>query len=98
MEIVRPLDDRRRLQELLTGLGILYAEQGEFDKMSDCLDRSLKIAKELGDQTGVATILVDLGIAEREQGHVDKALQNLIQSLTMAEQIKSTGLGACQRL
>jgi tetratricopeptide (TPR) repeat protein len=85
------LNEKQRLENLLTSIATLYAEQGDYEKMFDYLDQGLQLAKEINDQMGMATILLNKGIAYREQGNYEAALNPLQQSLQIGKEVESLG-------
>ncbi|UCG00975.1 MAG: tetratricopeptide repeat protein [Candidatus Heimdallarchaeota archaeon] len=72
------------IAEFLTFLGVIYWNQGQFDRALDQFRKSFSIFGKLKDQRGIGINLSNIGSVYQERGNLDLALeykQNAIQIL-----------------
>jgi len=61
------------VQQCQNGLGIMLAEQGEFEAAEDAFAKALELARELGDPVRVGTALSNLGNLAQFRGDIPEA-------------------------
>ncbi len=74
----------------LVSLGVVYANQGEFQKAEELFHR----AATTGDLEGQAMAFLYLGNINLRSGNLEKAQEGLEKSLKLAEQVQSLEIGA----
>lgn len=67
-------------------IGIIYNEQGSFDKALESHFASLKINEELQDKKGISASMNNMGLIYDKQGNNDKALESHLASLKIKEE------------
>ncbi|HIB00376.1 MAG TPA: tetratricopeptide repeat protein [Phycisphaerales bacterium] len=77
----RELGYTEGLSNTLNNIGILYDEQGNFDKALEYYTRSLQLDKENNNKDGIASSLNNIGLYYVSQKIYDKALAQLIMML-----------------
>ena len=83
--LIKKIENSRRL-------GVVYANQGDYDKALDYYGRSLTIYEELGDKRGITITLGNIGIICLNKGDYDKAEECLDKSLTIQKEIGIKGM------
>ena len=68
-------------------LGIIYHDQGEYDKAIEKYNQSLKISEESGDKSAITSTIHQLGTIHCAQGKYDKAIEKYNQSLKISEEL-----------
>jgi predicted ATPase/DNA-binding SARP family transcriptional activator len=71
-------------ERALTGVGILAAEQGDFDAAADAFEQALVLARTGPDRTRVATALTNLGNIAYFRGEVERARDAYVEGLELA--------------
>jgi len=71
----------------LNCMGIIYFNQGDYDKAIDYCSQGLKIREEMDDKKGIASSFNNMGMIYFNQGDYDKAVDYYSQSLKIREQI-----------
>lgn len=78
-------------------IGLIYAEQENYNKAIEYYKKSLKIKIELKDSLGIARSYNNLGLSYFGQGKYDQALTNYLKSLEINELIEDV-LGVAMSL
>ncbi|MFC2103682.1 tetratricopeptide repeat protein, partial [Bacteroidota bacterium] len=79
-------EDKQGVAYALNNIGILYAIQGEYEKVLEYFNRTLKISEEIGDKKGAAYALNNIGLVHGELGNYEKALESFERSLKVKEE------------
>jgi len=67
--------------------GVLYMNQGNYDKAIDYYFNSLNLYKELDDKSGISGCCLYIGIYYGDQGSNDKALEYYLKALKIFEEL-----------
>ncbi len=81
LSIWRQLGERTRVASSLSSLGLVVAEQGEYDRALELLEESVAIRRELGDKGGAALAIGNLGLVSIYKGEYDRAMDLYKQCL-----------------
>jgi predicted ATPase/DNA-binding SARP family transcriptional activator len=73
-------------ERALTGVGILAAEQGDFDAASDAFEHALVLARTGPDRGRVAATLTNLGNIAFYRGEVERARDAYLEGLELARE------------
>jgi len=74
-------------------MGIIYFDQGNFDKALALYAKAFDIRKKQNDVKGMGVLYNKIGIIFQKQGNFDKALDNQQKALSLFEQVKfETGI------
>src|SRR3989344_6059231 len=73
-------------------IGIIYNEQGNFNKALENHFASLKINEETGDKKGTAASFNNLALIYHKQGNYEKALEFQLKALKLGEEIGNKGI------
>ena len=79
-----------REAQTLTNLGNVYSLQSDWQKASDCYEKSLGIFRELGDNPGIAKAMGNLANVYSRQGDWVKASDCYEQSLDIFRELKDS--------
>ncbi len=79
-----------REAQTLTNLGNVYSLQSDWQKASDCYEKSLGIFRELGDNPGIAKAMGNLANVYSRQGDWVKASDCYQQSLDIFRELKDS--------
>ncbi len=79
-----------REAQTLTNLGNVYSLQSDWQKASDCYEKSLGIFRELGDNPGIAKAMGNLANVYSRQGNWVKASNCYEQSLDIFRELKDS--------
>ena len=79
-----------REAQTLTNLGNVYSLQSDWQKASDCYEKSLGIFRELGDNPGIAKAMGNLANVYSRQGDWVKANDCYEQSLDIFRELKDS--------
>jgi len=63
-----------RISEAFSNIGIVYANQGNYEQALSYYEKSLNINEELGDKSGIATTNNNIGSIYADQGNYELAL------------------------
>jgi class 3 adenylate cyclase len=80
-------EDKKGIAYALNNIGIIYALQGNYDKVLEYFSRTLELSKEIDDKKGVASSLNNIGLVYEEVGDYDKALEYHRKSLKIKEDL-----------
>jgi tetratricopeptide (TPR) repeat protein len=83
--MLRELEDRRDLPDVLVGLGRVAERQGDLEQAIAHYEESVGIARKTGDQRGIAQALFWQAHAVWQQGETDRALALLQEALQRYE-------------
>ncbi len=87
LEATRELGNRLGEAETLTNLGNVHSLRSNWDKASDCYEKSLGIFGEIGDRLGVAKTLGNLANVYSRQDYWEKASECYQQSLSIFSEL-----------
>lgn len=79
----------RFLGNHLNSIGLIYLEQGDYDRAHKYFAKTLAIRERIGDKEGVATSLNNIGIVQREFGDYHSALEYFEKSNEILEKTGS---------
>jgi class 3 adenylate cyclase/Tfp pilus assembly protein PilF len=85
LKIKEHIGDQMGVAASLNNIGIIYQDQGDYNKALDYHTQSLKIKEQIGDQMGIAPSLHNIGIIYQRQGDYPKALDYYNRSLKIKE-------------
>ncbi len=83
-------DDPGMTADLLAQVGLIYAEQGEWERSRDTMERALAMVEETGDKAKLMGLLGEFNQAYRKNGDQDTALKLGLRGLELAKQIDNT--------
>jgi len=86
LKMFEEMGDKKGIAKNLNNIGIVYREQGNYDKAIDHYLRSLKIFEESDDKQRIAISLNNLGTVYYEQGNYDKTIDYFLRSLKIDEE------------
>ena len=78
---------KKLLTNSLNNIGLIYSNQGNYEKALDYYAKSIKIREEIGDKSGTGGSYNNIGIIYDQQGNLEKALENYSESLKISEEI-----------
>jgi tetratricopeptide (TPR) repeat protein len=78
-----------RLGNMLSGIGLAFANLGEVEKAIEFHEQTLVIAREISDRRNEGTALGDLGNAYLRLGESEKAIEFFEQALVISREIGS---------
>lgn len=78
--------------------GALALRQPDFDRVQECCEPALALARAIGDGPTAAEALQHLGLMARMQGNYDLAEQRLTEALTLCQANGDVGLAATMHL
>ena len=88
--------DNQGLASCLLNLGVVYANQGDYEKAAGYFLKSLKIKQGIGDKHGTSSCLTNLGNVYYGQGDYGKAADFYLNALKIREEIgDKKGISAC---
>ena len=79
-------------QFALGALGLIYTEQGEYDRAKDCYERSMNLARQFHFTERLGYLYLNLGVMYYQMQDYDAAHDCFIQGGDIAEQIGSVEL------
>lgn len=78
-------NNRKRIAEALTNIGVIYWQMGNFNMALDFHLEANSIYHEVKDDIGIARALTNIGIIFSDQSHYEKALEYFFKGLTLYE-------------
>ncbi|MDG4786595.1 tetratricopeptide repeat protein [Micromonospora sp. WMMD1102] len=83
----RQAGDRVTEAHLLTGLAVMYAQQGRYTPSTARLREAVALARENGDSAAEARALGNLGYVQQRQGRYDEAVEALRSALLLCRRV-----------
>ncbi len=83
------IDEKLEYKEanMLSNLGMIYRDIGQYDKAKECITKALKIAEKLGILEDKALRYALLGMIDKVKGDYESALKLYVESLKIYEQL-----------
>jgi len=81
------LEEKKITAAIYNGIGIVYTEQGNYDKAMENHFASLKIREEIDDKQGIGSSYNNIGYIYHHQHHYNKALENYFAAMKIWEEI-----------
>lgn len=96
IELARQLNNPKGEAQGMNDLGIIKADQNEFDEALKLYQKSLVIRMDLNDSMGQASLYNKIGIVYQKQGNLDKALENQLTALRYYDRLNQKyGIAQC---
>ena len=83
LELAREAGDKKYLGTLITSIGIVYSDLGQYAKALEYLGQALAIRTEIGDRGGEGKVFGNIGNVYSNLGRYEKALEYLGQALAI---------------
>jgi tetratricopeptide (TPR) repeat protein len=80
---MREIGDRTSEGTILSDIGVVYGELGQYEEALGYLQQALAIRREVGDRTGEGATLNEIGVVYETQGQYGQALDYLQQALVI---------------
>ena len=90
MKILEEIDHKQGSLQLLTNIGLIYHDKGNFPKALSYYNRSLKLSREIDDKIKTNGILTTMGIVFYEQGDFIAALEYYNSAQKISEELLDT--------
>jgi tetratricopeptide (TPR) repeat protein len=87
LQMVMELGNKKGAGPLLSNLGAIFYDQGNFPKALEYYSRSLKIREEVGDTAGTALCLNNIAAVYKDLGDLEKALEYFTKCLQLRENL-----------
>jgi predicted ATPase len=87
LELYGDLNDRWAMAQLLSALGGVAWNLGQYKEAKSLHAASLRLRKEIGDRRGIANALSAVGFTALQQGHLDEAQQRIEESVALREEM-----------
>jgi tetratricopeptide (TPR) repeat protein len=78
---------KKALSGIITNIGYVSQDRGDFDKAIECFTKSMELEEELGNRSGIAFSFNNLGVAYENKGTISKALECYNESLKLREEL-----------
>ena len=89
LELAIQLGFKKGIAQSYNDMGIIFIDQGSYNKAIEFFNKSMEIRIVLQDSTGVASLYNKIGIVYQKKGNLKKALENQIEALKIYEKFKS---------
>lgn len=89
LELAIQLGFKKGIAQSYNDMGIIFIDQGSYNKAIEFFNKSMEIRIVLQDSTGVASLYNKIGIVYQKKGDLKKALENQIEALKIYEKFKS---------
>ena len=89
LELAIQLGFKNGIAQSYNDMGIIFIDQGSYNKAIEFFNKSMEIRIVLQDSAGVASLYNKIGIVYQKKGNLKKALENQIEALKIYEKFKS---------
>jgi len=89
LELAIQLGFKKGIAQSYNDMGIIFINQGSYNKAIEFFNKSMEIRIVLQDSAGVASLYNKIGIVYQKKGNLKKALENQIEALKIYEKFKS---------
>lgn len=86
-ELALKLNYQKGLASSYSGIGLIYLNQGDFEKAEENHLIALKKYTKIRDKQGISSCYTNMGLVFWNQGNYEKALQNYFKSLKIGEEV-----------
>ncbi len=96
LDISKNIKTKKFIAKCLTYIGIVYENQGSYDKAIEYYLKSLNIFKELGNKKGIANCYINIGNIHSMQGSYNKAMKYYLKALKVKKELgDKQGMSNC---
>jgi len=90
-ELSAKSSDSLNMANSLNSLGVIFKDQGNYEKAIAQYQQALQFYEELNDKKNISSTYSNIGTAYKDKGDYEPAIENYIQSLKLKEEILEAG-------